>query len=253
MQLIDFLPNRYHERASQRRAHLWRVTVIALFGTVVVGSVMMQAKWRRDLRSQLAQLEPSHAVALEQSARFDQLQGEYSQVEVKAALLVYLEHPWPRTQMLWQITQSLPASVVLSKVRVSQELAEPDGRAVAAVVAEPENPDAIKSLPMTQQDLRQLRKEHDAKQTVVRVSGYTKDPVALQTYVTLLAGNPLFAKAELRSLESQTETRTHGEARFTLLLVVKPGYGQPGGPTGSPQLSAATAAPRRARESERLQ
>ena len=156
MKQIDFLPNRYRERATQRRAHLWRVAVIALFGTVVAGTAVFQAKWRRDIQRQLAQIEPQHAIALEQSARFDQLQREYSQVEDKAALFVYLEHPWPRTQVLSQITRLLPASVVLSKVRVSPEIAEPDGRAVA-VVAEPENSDALKSLPPVQQDLKQLK------------------------------------------------------------------------------------------------
>ena len=85
-------------------------------------------------------------------------------------------------------------------------------------------------------DLKRLRYENDSLQTVIYVAGVSTDATAIHEYVAALCQAPLLLKVELRALESDLEMRrvsAHG-SRFVVRIVVRPGYGQPDGPTTAP-------------------
>jgi len=65
---------------------------------------------------------------------------------------------------------------------------------------------------------------------VLMLSGVTTDSAALQQYLLVLGKSELFVKTELGSLEADPADRP-GAMHFIARLVIRPGYGQPGGPT----------------------
>jgi hypothetical protein len=99
------------------------------------------------------------------------------------------------------------------------------------------------ALPPAGRDLKQLRDTCDRQQTMIAISGIATDSDALHEYLGRLAHSRLVAKAELVSIEREPERGGMPPAdgqpglaetvRFHATLTVKPGYGQPGGPTGA--------------------
>ena len=65
-------------------------------------------------------------------------------------------------------------------------------------------------------------------ETVVRISGTTSRSSAVHGYLSELGSVPLFSEAELDWIESSEAGPNR--PRFDAFLVVRPGYGQPGGP-----------------------
>ena len=63
------------------------------------------------------------------------------------------------------------------------------------------------------------------------IAGITTDVAALYRYLDAVAKASFFAKVELRSIES-VDMPQGPVMHFQVYLQVRPGYGQPGGPTG---------------------
>ena len=88
----------------------------------------------------------------------------------------------------------------------------------------------LASLPPAGQDLDRLRQECDGQKTVVTLVGVTRDSAALHRYLAELGRVDLFDKVDLRSMETDSSDRV-ARIQFTAMVIVRPGYGQPGGPT----------------------
>lgn len=246
MKQIDFLPTRYHEVAAKKKTTVWRCSVVVLFGSAVAMTAVVQYMWRLDVRYQVAQVESMYSVAMSQSQKFSKLQADYANAKHDAELFAYLRHPWPLTQVFSQISQPLPDSIALGEIRLTQEAKEQATPAATPAVAEaPVNdPNAQAKLAPAEADLKRLRAEHDPRVTVVYVSGLSHDASQLHEYVAALANASLFTKAELKSLESDPTATTKQEtSKFNLRLVVRPGYGQPNGPTAPPARTETTIEP----------
>ena len=85
------------------------------------------------------------------------------------------------------------------------------------------------TLPPAARDLKRLRDELDHKQTIVTITGTSTESAALYAYLSELDKADLFLKVHPPSIE--TDKTDHGQTtRFDATLVVRPGYGQPGGP-----------------------
>jgi len=65
---------------------------------------------------------------------------------------------------------------------------------------------------------------------LLTLSGATSDNGRLHTYLGKLDRSELFSRAELLSIDAGTGEDGH-KLRFSALLFVRPGYGQPGGPS----------------------
>ncbi len=227
---IDFLPAQYHRRQARQRSKPWQAIVLVAFVGLVAFAALGQYRERRRLRSELEQIEPRYEQAIAQRAKLDTSQHELRAVRAEAALLTYLRHPWPRTQLFQALLTPLPDEVVLAKLEISGE-----GRLVQKSPEQRPPQTTSESEPSSdtpaERDLAELRQKVDGMETVIRLSGTTSDGAALHRYLGELARNPLFRKAELESIESANGGA--GELpKFDATIVVQPGYGQPGGPTG---------------------
>lgn len=227
MKNIDFLPQQYRERARWRRSRIWQIGVLVLFSSVVGTTLAYQVVSRGSTRIQLATVTPQHSLAVQQTLRHTTLRSELSGLQHQVSLYTYLQHPWPRTQILAQIASQLPKSCVVSNMRVINEVPK-----TMNVIAKP-NADKV-SLAPAEHDLKQLLDSQKSAQTIVYIHGNTDNPVELYEFVAGLSQSTLFSKAELRSFET-VHDGIQRAGRFEIRTVVAPGLAQfPDGDPGEP-------------------
>ena len=237
---IDFLPAEYRQRSLRRQSKPWQLIVVGAFVALVAAAAATQQARRRHLESQLDALEPSYQRALEQQKHLGQLQARLKTAQSAAELFTYLSHPWPRTQILAALVEPLPADVCFEKVRIFTQPSGNQPAAAGATRAERRSAEeATADLPSAQRDLAALRRQCDDARTIVQLSGTASDGATLHRYLGQLGRNPLFKKAELETIEHRAGPGT-SVLWFEATIVVRPGYGQPGGP-GAPSDAAVAA------------
>ena len=73
----------------------------------------------------------------------------------------------------------------------------------------------------------------------MQIDGYTTDVSRLHSYVADVSRSPLISGATIKSLEA-AGTNQQGRTRFTLRLIVRPGYCQRGDSAASPAANSAS-------------
>lgn len=232
MKNVDFLPTRYHERDLRRQAQIWRYLVLLAFGSVICAATLGQLVLKQAAQARVVAFQQVHFEAQQKQARLKQLQTDLAATAQVAELYVYLQHPWPCSQLLTQLMTPLPANVTLGELTVLQDGDATEGTAPNfQLVASDKD---VSNLPPSQRDLANLRRRHDGGRTRIQLSGTTRDTSALNEYVQALNRSRLFQSAKLVSLESTAADQSTPDSRFEVQVVVRPGYGQPGGPREPP-------------------
>ena len=229
MKNIDFLPEIYRHRQVLRSARLWWGGVAAVFGLAIGGTAAAQWYLRHRLDAQLAMVEPLYLVSLQRNAEMTSLQTRISQADDLVSLYLYLDHPWPRTQILAAVAAPLPPSIRLSELRLSEDAITIGSSAASEDVNRSAENTKTEAQPTAKTELARLRAEYDRKKTVLELSGQASSIEQLHAYVDALAKSPLVASANLTGLESGKETTGAAGTRFHVRIVIRPGYGQPGG------------------------
>lgn len=231
---IDFLPAEYRQRHARRRSGNQGLAV----ALAVVAAVACSGAWQtfryHQASRQLAEISPHYNDALEQSGLLAAKQLELQPEAAAAELVVYLHHPWPKSQILLAVVASLPEEVVLERLTIGRQSGETGRRPLGAPSASGAEGPAAATAPAAS-DLAMLRARCDASPTIVSLQGTTSDSVALNQYLAQLKQSPLFSQVELHSLES-VGTERQPLFEFQATIDVRPGYGQPGGP--APTLAA---------------
>jgi hypothetical protein len=226
MKTIDFLPDIYRQREALRRARVWWAIVVVVFGGAIGASIGAQAWLRQNLANQLDELAPQYAAAQTQVRELSMLQSQIMRAGHEASLFTYLEHPWPRTQILAEIAAPAPAMIRLTQIHIGEEeLARPTQQAGPRRRLSIEDESGPKLLP-PEEDFARLQDEMDRRQTFVELVGFTTDVDRLHQYVADLSRSPLVATAQIKRLE--VDDKQLGRTQFTLRLIIRPGYGQRG-------------------------
>lgn len=234
MKDIDFLPDRYRVQTSARKARVWRLTVLLVFSMGVGATATGQLALRGSATARLQAIKLQHSNAQATSELQERLHSQLSSVEDSARLYAYLQHPWPRTQLLTTVVEILPPEISLNELRIVRETPpnvkrlRPSRRGGSQ-----EEQDAKDRLPAVQQDLQQLQEERKSTRCVVYLKGFTSQLASLHAYQAKLSESTLITKVELISLESAKSESQSGTLQFGLRLVVLPGYGNPSGPVGA--------------------
>ncbi len=229
---IDFLPDQYRQRHQRRQSQPWRIVVVATFVALVASAAFSQHQHRKQVEADLESIIPQYNRAVDQQSELSKVQAELKTARDRAELFTYLRHPWPRIQLLAAMIDPLPEEVTLNQLQITRETPQNRGsfkQQRGKRQADKKNDD--ESLPPAVEDLKRLRDKFDGAITVVLVSGTTSNSVALHQYLGTLDDSVLFTKAELESSETIDGNNAHTE-EFQVKLVVRPGYGRPGGPTG---------------------
>ncbi|MBN2023930.1 MAG: hypothetical protein JW809_14195 [Pirellulales bacterium] len=236
---IDFLPADFRRRHAKRNTHLWRLGVVVAVGLLVSSTALAQHRRWRQANDAMAATNRVHDETMREVQQLGRLQLDGAAAEEEAQLIAYLLHPWPRTRILATVLQPLPDEIALEKIAIDQTL--PPGQAAtgAVTIVDPKAEEQrVAGLSPAARDLETFRRQMDRRQTVVTLSGETTRPETVHRYLDLLARSKLVAKAELDSLETADtdaidKNVPEGPMTFSATIVIRPGYGQPGGPTGS--------------------
>ena len=237
MQDIDFLPVQYRQKRVQRQSQPWRIVVAVAFAVLLGAAAFTQQGRKRQAEKRLEAILPQYELAVSQNRKLAELHARLNTARNAAELFTYLRHPWPRTQLLAALLAPLPEGITLEQLQITRQL--PQDRAPPERYFRTENKakdDELDKLPPATRDLIRLRDEFDKNPTLVLISGTTRESAAFHRYLGELGGASLFTKANLDSLESP-ENDPAGPLEFRATLVVRPGYGQPGGPTGPKKIA----------------
>jgi hypothetical protein len=127
----------------------------------------------------------------------------------------------------------LPPEITLQQVQiVRQASATPAPVEVQPPVDKKTEEETRNSLSPAQRDLMRLRAQLDPMQTVVILTGTATESAILHRYIGELDATDIFDKAELDCFNSIDNKKGNAALQFRAVLLVQPGYGQPGGPTG---------------------
>jgi len=229
MNEIDFLPNHYRQQSANRKGHAWRGVVIALFGGLLLLISGWQYRQRQAAEQALANIMPHYQLATSNIARIQQLQSALVEAEKAANWYAYLDHPWPRSQVIAAVVGPMPENVSLTELRIEREAGggETSRRPVAGPQVALNTEAAPPQRAATERDLTDLRRQCDDSRIVVHLAGAATETATLNRYFTELAEHPLIRKATLDSMES-TRGENTAAVRFRGRLEIAPGYGQKG-------------------------
>ena len=225
MKDIDFLPLRYHEQRALRKAKLWQLAVVVLFGLAVCSAAAGQYAIRRGLKRQMASAAARHGDAEVKLAQVSALRLKVDAASEEAELVTHLRSRWPQTQLLADIVRHLPESLVLTELTIAEQKTRVSPQVIPLVGdASPSDQTPAR------RDLDQLRKEHDAQRTVILLNGIARDGRDLHAYVATLRRGALYEQAKLESMESvgAEESERGAAASFLVRVLVLPSYGQGG-------------------------
>ena len=228
MRDVDFLPARFQEQQARRKARFWQLSALALCLFGIAAAAGGQIALRQSILQDLQRIQPRYARAHARHAALRELAGGLREAEEAAQLHTYLHHPWPRTQLLAEISGQLPPSIALTELAI---FLQPLRRAAASSGHIQLGTPTADNLSPARRDLRDLQEKYDGQRELIEVSGLTRDTAALHQFVVRLAERPLFLSAKLESLEVQADANM---ASFLVRVHVRPAYGQPGGPVGPP-------------------
>ena len=239
MQDIDFLPVQYHQKRVKRRSQPWRIVVVAVFAVLLAAAVCSQRGRKTQAEKELAAIMPQYELAASQDRKLAELHLQLNAARNAAELFTYLRHPWPRTQILAALLEPLPEGITLDELEITRQTPQNQTRPGRYSRMEDEaKKEELDKLPPAVRDLKRLREEFDKTPTVVLISGTTAESAAVHRYLGQLGRASLFSKVDLDSLESAENDRA-GRLKFQATLIVRPGYGQPGGPTGPKKIVVA--------------
>ena len=204
---IDFLPPKYRDLSARRKIKFSRVFVVGAIILTIVGAAVMQHHTHARLVAEIESVEPLHATAELFSRDLKATRAQLKTENKVANLITYMQHPWPKTQLLAAIVQPLPDALSLEQITVTQQTIEKKTSATESMRrkrkprARAKTNDADKLAP-AERDLKHLRATSESSQTVVIVTGRTRDRAELYYYLARLGESDLIAKAELKSVEA---------------------------------------------------
>src|SRR5262245_4410805 len=215
MKNIDFLPDIYRQRAALRKARIWWSLLAVLFGGTIGSAITAQVWLRISLKRQLAVVEDAFLTSQTQVRELATLQSQIAASSQEASLFTYLQHQWPRTQLLAQIVEPLPTQVRLTQIHIRDEDLPHQTQQTGPQQGGATPPNASAKLAPPEDDLARLQQEMDFKQTVIELQGFTPEVSRLHDYLGALNDSPLVASAHIKSLESDSDPQRL-RTRFTL-------------------------------------
>lgn len=230
MKDIDFLPAEIVRQRVRHTEGRCRLLIALLVVVLMAGSSAHQSLRRRQVARQIEALTPAYQAARQQQRQLKQFRVTSARLEETAALCTFLEHPWPRSQILAHLLLQVPSSIRLTTVRVSADPSAPRAARAASStqLAAPETVEAD-AADAARRDFEALREQVAERPGVMEIIGTTTDAAALHTLLNQLCKSPLLASARLVSLAAANEDRD--QLRFTVRVELSRAYGLPGGPS----------------------
>ena len=232
MKNIEFLPPEYRHKQAIHRARIWWVTIALLFGTGIGLATVTQFGLRYQLQRQLTQFDHEYQSAMVHRAELEATQKRLLEAEQEANLYASLRQPWRKSQVLAALLNSLPPKIRLREIQSSAETNA--NSPVITTVAASATVDTTAPAASTNRffaDLQALQSLSENNPLQYILQGNAPSPEELHFFVAQLDQQRLISDVELQSVESITLPSGETTTQFQIRIKVRPGLGQPGGPT----------------------
>lgn len=222
MQDIDFLPADYRQRTTRQRGGVWRLAAAGALLLVIAGIDISQRVTRHSAEAELAALEQPFLAAQQLKTQLATLDQEIKLAEEDAALMAYLDHRWPVTQLLAAPATETVDSIQLVSIQLQRRAGSTttrSGFAAGEVSLSNAEAPAVSTSKLTLHELQQI-----SNGELLIVTGTTTDAQAAHRYVTKLGKSPLVKSAKLQSITREgnrgISESTEEKSRFVVHLTV---------------------------------
>lgn len=216
---IEFLPKKYREK---RKSHNFQLSRLLLIVVVVAGMsavLLYQLASLRAVKLQIAAIDPQHEQVMQLMQEVERRRAEVAVKRHHAKLLTFLDHSYPKSQIIAAIANPLPTEITISRLKVTVEQLAVTG---AKPVSE-KGKKAPQGHPM-QLDLKQLIDEAKSHRCTVEVEGTTDDTSCLYTFLASLHQAEIIESAKLESIDPHQKADGSEFSNFTAHVKVKRGY-----------------------------
>jgi Tfp pilus assembly protein PilN len=115
---MSFLPEDYVERRIERRTNLICLSLFAVVLTCVVGAYAATSRHRSEVRANRELVNKSYAEAAKRIEQLEQLQNRKQEMLRKAQVTATLIEPVPRTFLLAELVNRMPATLSLIELKL---------------------------------------------------------------------------------------------------------------------------------------
>lgn len=193
---MSFLPEDYLAGRIARRTNIICITLFAVVMCGVVAAFFVTDRQRSEIRKQQQQVNQKFEEAARLLEQLEQLQSQKQQMVRKAKLASVLVERVPRTLLLAELINHMPAALSLTEMDLETETVRTARRPATA----------MERGRKTAADKKAGDFEIAAPQTevTVRMVGVAPTDVDVAQYITALSAHPLFEQVILQYAEQTT-------------------------------------------------
>jgi Tfp pilus assembly protein PilN len=233
---LSFLPDDYLERKAQRRANLVCATLFLLVSVGIGTSFALAERSLKRVEQRAAETDQQYAEAAKRIQQVQQMQERQRTMARQAELTAQLLEKIPRSFLLAEITNALPAGVSLLDLQLDSKLRKPKAETVpvGATAAEQRR---------LAREKRNQPSTPEAKQydVTVRITGIAYTDVQVARYITSLNASRVLRDVNLVVSETlEPKEKDGGEVmrKFSLDMTLDTDAAQsidnrPGTPAGA--------------------
>ena len=210
---IDFLPEDYLEKKSQRRTNIVCLFLFLLVVAGVGGGFLFTERQQSSLKQKVAEINQKMVRAGDSLKQLDDLEKKKKEMMEKAAISAMLMEPVPRSLLLATITNDLPDSVSLV-----------DYKMICKVLK-----DKSTNIRSRNKKARKSKKKTEAAkpaappktETTIELTGLAPTDLEVAKLIANLNKSPLFSQVNLK-LSEEHKFANEVMRRFQLLVILDP-------------------------------
>lgn len=199
---MSFLPEDYLERRAQRRTNLMCFALFVIVMGAVVGAYMVSDRQRQEVKELRVQVNDRYADAARRLDQLDELEKQKQQMLRKAKVTGALVERLPRSLILSQIVNNMPATLSLFDLELETKVVKPTGAAAKTALekakadqkAKPAKGAAGKSAAEPEMEIKPI-------QASVLITGVAKTDVDVAAFMSSLKQSPIFSNINLAYAE----------------------------------------------------
>ena len=216
---IEFLPKKYREKRKNNSFKVSRLllVVVLLAGMGIV--LLYQLASLHSLNLQVAAIDQQNTTVMQLMQEVELRRAEVEEQRHHAKLLTFLDHTFPKSQIIAAITNPLPPEITIIRLQISAAQTPGAGNKLVTEKGK-EKP---KGHPM-QLDLKQLIEEATSRHCTVEIEGTTDDTSCLYPYLASLHQAEVVESAKIESIDPHQKTDGTEFSNFTAHVKIRRGY-----------------------------
>ncbi|MHC2066832.1 hypothetical protein ACYFX5_05135 [Bremerella sp. T1] len=216
---IEFLPKKYREKRKRDTSHISRLLLLVVVAAGMSVMLLYQLASLHSVNHQLAEVEEHHERVSKLMQEVELKRIEVAQKRHHANLLTFLDHPFPKSQVIATIANPLPVEITITRI----QLATPISQVKNSRPATEKGKAAPQGHPM-ELDLKQLLGETSQRRCVIELEGTTDDTSCLYTFLAELHQADIVESAKIESIDPQVKADGREFSNFTAHIKIKRGH-----------------------------